>query len=147
MRDDSALGEEEQARRRAAFAELFPETPFLRNLGLVVDSYLPDRVVIRVPFRPDLTNDGSRYHGGVVAAAVDTAGAAAAWSNHDFSKGARGATVSISIQYVGACNRSDLVCRGRTVRRARELVFSEVEATDAEGTTVAHGHLTYRIVP
>jgi uncharacterized protein (TIGR00369 family) len=143
---DGPLTEEQQQRRRAAIAELMPTTPYLSSLGIVFDRYDPDDVTIRLPFRPDLTNDGTYYHGGVIAAVMDTTGAAAAWSNHDFDKGARASTVAMSIQYVGACKQSDLVCHARTVRRGKELTFTEITATDADGAVVAHGVQTYRIV-
>lgn len=143
---DGPLSEEQQQRRRAAIAELMPTTPYLSSLGIVFERYEPDDVAIRLPFRADLTNDGTYYHGGVIAAVMDTTGAAAAWSNHDFDKGARASTVAMSIQYVGACKQSDLVCHARTVRRGKELTFTEITATDVEGTVVAHGVQTYRIV-
>ena len=143
---DHPLSDEEQQRRRLAIKDLMPKTPFIGGLGLVFDRYEPDDVTVRVPFREDLTNDGTYYHGGVVAAAIDTAGAAAAWSNHDFDKGARASTVSMSLQYVGACKKSDLVCHARTVRRGKELTFTEITATDADGNVVAHALQTYRIV-
>jgi uncharacterized protein (TIGR00369 family) len=140
------LSPEEQQRRRLAIRDLMPTTPYIGWLGLAFEKYEPDDVTVRVPFRADLTNDGTYYHGGVIAAAVDTAGAAAAWSNHDFDKGARASTVSMTIQYVGACKKSDLLCHARTVRRGRELTFTEITATDAAGAVVAHGIQTYRIV-
>lgn len=143
---DVDLTEDEQQRRRQAVADLMPQTPFIGWLGLRFDEFTPDRVVARVPFRPELTNDGTYYHGGVIASAVDTAGAAAAWSNHDFAKGVRASTVSMSLQYVGACKKSDLVCTATTVRRGRELIFTEITATDAGGAVVAHAVQTYRIV-
>jgi acyl-coenzyme A thioesterase PaaI-like protein len=61
------------------------------------------------------------------------------------SKRAPAATVSMTVQYVGATKRSDLVCHGRTVRRRKELVFTEITATDSDGTVVAHAVQTYRI--
>lgn len=143
---DDKLSDDEQRRRRAAIAEIMPKTPYLAGLGVIFDSYEPDAVSLRLPFRADLTNDGTYYHGGVIAAVMDTAGAAAAWSNHDFDKGARASTVAMSIQYVGACKKSDLICHARAVRRGRELTFTEITATDAEGAVVAHGIQTYRIV-
>jgi uncharacterized protein (TIGR00369 family) len=143
---DGPLSEEQQQRRRAAIADLMPTTPYLSSLGIVFERYEPDDVTIRLPFRADLTNDGTYYHGGVIAAVMDTTGAAAAWSNHDFDKGARASTVAMSIQYVGACKQSDLVCHARTVRRGKELTFTEITATDADGAVVAHGVQTYRIV-
>ena len=141
-----SLSEEEQQRRRAAVRDLMPTTPFLAGLGIVIERYEPDEVTVRLPFRADLTNDGTYYHGGVIASVVDTAGAAAAWSNHDFDKGARASTIAMSVQYVGACKQSDLVCHGRAIRRGKELTFTEITATDASGTVVAHAVQTYRIV-
>jgi uncharacterized protein (TIGR00369 family) len=140
------LTDDEQKRRRLAVRDLMPTTPFLAGLGVVFDRYDPDDVVLRLPFRADLTNDGTFFHGGVVASVIDTAGAAAAWSNHDFDKGSRASTIAMSIQYVGAAKRSDLVCHARTVRRGRELTFTEITATDADGAVVAHAVQTYRIV-
>ncbi len=123
-----------------------PQTPFLAGLGIVIERYEPDEAILRLPFRPDLTNDGSYYHGGVIASVLDTAGAAAAWSNHDFNKGQRASTVAMSVQYVGACRKADLICHARAVRRGKELTFTEITATDPEGTVVAHALQTYRIV-
>lgn len=141
-----SLDEEQQRRRRLAVRDLMPKTPFLAGLGIVFERYEPDDVTIRLPFREDLTNDGTFFHGGVIASVMDTAGAAAAWSNHDFDKGSRASTVAMSIQYVGAAKKSDLVCHARAVRRGKELIFTEITATDSDGRTVAHGVQTYRIV-
>jgi uncharacterized protein (TIGR00369 family) len=140
-----SLTDDQQQRRRQAVVELMPSTPYMSWLGIAFDRYEPDHVTIRLPFREDLTNDGTYYHGGVIAAAMDTTGAAAAWSNHDFEKGTRASTISMTINYVGAAKRSDLICHARTVRRRKELVFTEITATDSEGTVVAHAVQTYRL--
>jgi uncharacterized protein (TIGR00369 family) len=140
------LTDEQQQKRRRAVRELMTTTPFLAGLGIVFERYEPDDVTIRLPFREDLTNDGTYFHGGVIASVMDTAGAAAAWSNHDFDRGMRASTVAMSIQYVGAAKNSDLVCHGRTVRRRKELTFTEITATDDDGDVVAHAVQTYRIV-
>ena len=140
------LSDEDQQKRRAAVAKLMPTTPYLSALGIVIERFEPDHATVRLPFREDLTNDGTYYHGGVIASVLDTTGALAVWSNHDFDKGARASTVAMSVQYVGACKRSDLVCHGTVVRRGKELAFAEMRATDADDAVVAHGMLTYRIV-
>lgn len=140
------LSDAQQHAMRRAVPETMLATPYLAWLGLRFERYEPDEVVMCLPFRPELTNDGTYYHGGVVAAAIDTAGAAAAWSNHDFNKGVRASTVAMSVQYVGAAKQSDLICRGRVVRRGKELTFTEITATDAAGAVVAHAVQTYRIV-
>lgn len=140
------LTEEEQHKRRQAVRDMMPTTPFLAGLGIVFERYEPDNVTIRLPFRDDLTNDGTYFHGGVIASVMDTAGAAAAWSNHDFDKGMRASTVAMSVQYTGAAKQCDLLCHARTTRRRKELTFTEITATDADGNVVAHAVQTYRIV-
>jgi len=140
-----ALTDEEQESRRQAMPALFLGTPFLATLGLVVERYQPDDVEIRLPFRHELSNDGRTYHGGVVATMLDTAGALAAWSNHDFDRGVRAATVAMSVQYLAASDRTDLHCRAKAIRRARELIFTEMTATDPGGRILAQGLQTYRI--
>jgi uncharacterized protein (TIGR00369 family) len=140
------LSEDQQRAMRQAVPGVMATAPYMAWVGIAFDRYEPDDVVMRVPFREELTNDGVVYHGGVIATALDTAGAAAAWSNHDFEKGNRASTVSMSVQYVGAAKRSDLVCTARTVRRARELIFTEITAADDAGRPVAHAVQTYRIV-
>lgn len=143
---EERLTDEQQQQRRLAVRDLMLTTPFLAGLGIVFERYEPDDVTIRLPFRADLTNDGTYFHGGVIASVLDTTGAAAAWSNHDFDKGMRASTVAMSIQYTGAAKQSDLLCHARTIRRRKELTFTEITATDADGSVVAHAVQTYRIV-
>jgi uncharacterized protein (TIGR00369 family) len=140
------LNPEQQQERRRAVRDLILTTPFIGGMGIVFERYEPDEVIVRLPFREDLTNDGTYYHGGLIASILDTTGAACAWSNHDFEKGTRGATITMSIQYTGAAKRSDLVCHARTTRRRKELTFTEITATDGDGDIVAHAVQTYRIV-
>lgn len=140
------LTAEEQHARRQAIRDMFPETPYMKSVGVVIERYEPDEVVMRLPFRADLTNDGSAYHGGVIASLMDSAGGLAAWSGHDFDKGVRAATVSLSVHYLGlARSGSDLWCEGRALKRGRELIFCEMRVTDDAGRLVADGQLTYRI--
>ena len=146
MTMSDALTDDEQQERRRAVVEMMPKTPFIGGLGLVFEEISPNSAVVRLPFRHDLTNDGTFYHGGVVASVIDTCGALAAWSDHDFNKGMRASTIAMSVQYVGACKRSDLICRATTIKRGKELIFTEITGTDAEGAIVAHAVQTYRIV-
>lgn len=74
------LTAEQQHARRQAVRDLMTRTPFIGGLGIVFERYEPDDVTIRLPFRANLTNDGTYFHGGVIASVMDTAGATAAWS-------------------------------------------------------------------
>jgi acyl-coenzyme A thioesterase PaaI-like protein len=57
----------------------------------------------------------------------------------------RASTVSMALQYVAAGLGGDLLCTAKTVRRARELIFTEITASDGTGRVLAHGLQTYRI--
>jgi uncharacterized protein (TIGR00369 family) len=146
MGEAQQLTEEQQEEYRKAVPGIMLKTPYLSTMGFSFDRYEHDDIVLRLAFREEFTNDGKVYHGGVIGTAIDTAGAAAAWSNHDFNKGMRASTVSMSIQYIGTAKRSDLLCHARALKRGKELIFTEITATDAEGNVVAHALQTYRIV-
>jgi uncharacterized protein (TIGR00369 family) len=126
--------------------DIMISTPYIAGLGVVVERWEADGVRLRVPFTERLTNDGAIYHGGAVASLVDTAGASAVFAGHDFDKGARAATVSMTVNYTGAGRSSDLIAEATCVKRGQELSFSEIRVTDPDGKLVATGSLVYRIV-
>jgi uncharacterized protein (TIGR00369 family) len=138
---------EEQQKRREFMRGAMTKTPYIASLGIVVERWSPDGVTLRMPFDPELTNDGAVYHGGAVASLMDTTGAAAVWAGHDFDKGTRAATVSMTINYTGAAGSADLLAHAVCVKRGRELSFSEIRVHDPDGKPVATGTLVYRIVP
>ncbi|GIU88194.1 MAG: hypothetical protein KatS3mg009_2709 [Acidimicrobiia bacterium] len=141
-----ALTEEEQAAWRERMRTLMVRTRFIESMGTTVEEWGPDGVRLRVPFSDHLTNDGKEYHGGAVAALVDTAGAAAVWAGHDFDKGLRASTVTMTVNYTGRAE-GDLVATARCVKRGRDTHFSEIRVEDSRGRLVATGSLVYRIVP
>jgi len=141
-----ALTAEEQAEWREQMRSLLVRTPFIETLGTVVEEWGPDGVCLRVPFAHHLTNDGKEFHGGAIASLIDTAGAAAVWAGHDFDRGLRASTVSMTVNYTGRA-KGDLIAKARCVKRGRDTHFSEIRVEDPGGTLVATGSLVYRIVP
>jgi uncharacterized protein (TIGR00369 family) len=142
-----ALTDDEQDRWRATLRAQMTKTPYIGGLGIVIEEWSPAGARLRLPFSAELTNDGKAFHGGVVASLVDTAGAAAVWAGHDFDKGMRAATVSLTVNYTGAGRATDLVADAVCVKRGRDLAFSEIRVSDPEGRGVATATLVYRIVP
>lgn len=140
------MTDEEQAKWRARMRDVMVGTNFIAGLGAEVQTWNTEEVVLRVPFAERLTNDGREYHGGVIAALMDTAGAAAVWAGHDFDKGLKASTVSMTVNYTGRA-QGDLLAIARCVKRGRDLAFSEIRVEDPSGTLVATGTLVYRIVP
>ncbi|HEX7521224.1 MAG TPA: PaaI family thioesterase [Acidimicrobiia bacterium] len=142
-----ALSPDEQRERRAFLRSSIVRTRYIGSLGIVVERWDEDAVQLRLPFDAALTNDGSAFHGGAIASLMDTTGASAVWAGHDFDKGTRAATVTMTINYLGAAQGTDLVADAVCVKRGRELSFAEVRVHDPDGKPVATGTLVYRIVP
>ncbi len=142
-----ALSPEEQADLRNGAREAMIRSNFIASLGIVAERWEESGVRLRLPFDARLTNDGAMHHGGVVASLMDTAGASSVWAGHDFEKGARAATVSMTVNYTGAAIGADLIAEAVCVKRGREIAFAEIRVADPAGKSVATGTLVYRIVP
>jgi acyl-coenzyme A thioesterase PaaI-like protein len=57
-----------------------PASPFARELGIELVDLRLDEAELRLPYEPRLATLGDVVHGGAIAALLDTAGMAAAWS-------------------------------------------------------------------
>ncbi|MCH5677569.1 PaaI family thioesterase [Streptomyces gilvus] len=128
---------------------MFSKVPFIRALGLELVEWEGQEgvVVVRMPWADMADNGGGTPHGGAVATLLDTTGAAAVWNGHDYERGTRGSTISLTVNYLGAARNEAVVATGRCVRRARELNFATVEAVSESGRPVASCVMTYRIAP
>ena len=118
--------------------------PFFSLLGLHIEEVQPDFCRMRLPFRPALRTAGEVVHGGAVASLIDSAGVVAVWSNVP-SEITRGATASITVNYLAAAEGVDLTAEARIVRRGRSVVFVEVDVSSPDGEPVAKGTLVYKL--
>lgn len=120
-------------------------SPFHRLLGIKGEWIEPGRAVLVIPVRPELVGDPRRpaLHGGVVAALVDTAGGAAAWSTVSAEDAV--STVDLSVDYLeaaglGAPLRGEAV----VVRKGSRLCHVRMSVTQ-DGVPVAEGRGVYSI--
>jgi uncharacterized protein (TIGR00369 family) len=120
-------------------------SPYGRLLGLVLESAEPDRVVVRLPYRGEVTTLGDTVHGGAIAGLVDTAATAAFWAKPGLAAGARGTTIGFSLSFLAAGRGVDLVADARVRRRGREICNGEVVVRDAGGSEVAQAIVTYKL--
>jgi uncharacterized protein (TIGR00369 family) len=98
-----------------------------------------------LPFKPELSRGDELVHGGVIAALIDKAGTAAAWSYTDIGEGARGATVGLTVNYLIGANSCDLIAEARVVRRGGSISVIDVEVRNPAGELVAKGPVTYKL--
>ena len=128
------------------FFKIFESSPFIKHLGIKVVDHTPGYAKLVLPFNKDWTGAANAYHGGAVCTLIDTAGAAAAWSGHDFANGMKGSTVDIMVNYLSAGIGEDIFAEAREMKRGRQLVYTEVDVTNGDGKRLAKGLVTYRIV-
>jgi uncharacterized protein (TIGR00369 family) len=139
----SELGDRERHGRTMDFT--FTKIPYVVDLGIeLLDWSMPDVVRVRLPYHPRMDNSSGTHHGGVIAALVDTAGSAAAWNGHDYSRGRRGLTVSLTVNFIDRAGESTLIAVGRCLRRGARLSFIEVSVEAEDGRPVASGSLVYQ---
>ena len=73
-----------------------PASPFAQELGIELVDLRRDHAELRLPWAPRLATLGDIVHGGAIAALLDTAGMAAAWSDDVVPEKPAGATVSMN---------------------------------------------------
>jgi uncharacterized protein (TIGR00369 family) len=120
-------------------------SPFGRVLNLELDEIEPDRAVLSLPFDESLATYGDVVHGGAVASLIDVAATAAAWSAAEITDSPRGATVSMTVDYLRAARGERLTARARVTRRGSSLCFCDVEVAGPDGELVAKGLVTYKL--
>ena len=120
-------------------------SPFVGYLSIELVALAPGTATLRLPYDKTVTTIGSVVHGGAIATLIDTAGAAAAWSDAEVPTNIRGTTVSLAISYLAAAEDEDIQAVARVLSRGRSLVYLDIEATTASGKAVAKGLATYKI--
>ena len=130
---------------RAIVEKAIVASPYGRLLGLVLESAETDRVVVRLPYRADVTTLGDTVHGGAIAGLVDTAATAAFWAKPGLAAGARGTTIGFSLSFLAAGRGADLLAEARVRRRGREICNGEVVVRNPEGAEVAQAIVTYKL--
>lgn len=107
-------------------------SPLGRGLELALDHIEEGRVRIRMPYGEARTTLGDLVHGGAIAALVDTAATAAAWSTVKDPSGARGTTIDLGVAYMAPARGVDVVADARVARRGRDVAFVEVDVRPAD---------------
>jgi uncharacterized protein (TIGR00369 family) len=129
----------------ATIERFIVRSPYGALLGLRGENVEPDRVRVRLPFRPDVTTLGETVHGGAIAGLVDVAATAAAWATPRATLGARGTTVGFSLSFLAPGLGKDLVAEARVVQRGGTLCVLDVAVSDDAGRDVARALVTYRL--
>lgn len=125
-------------------AEFVRQSPFGLRAGLTLEHIEPERAVLRLAYSEEVTTFGDVIHGGAIATLADVAATAAAWSAAEVTGAPRGATVGLTVDYLGAARGQDLRAEARVMRRGRSICFCEVDVLAGEDL-VAKALVTYKL--
>lgn len=119
--------------------------PLAVLLGMELVSVADDVVSVRLPFRAEVTTLGDLVHGGAIAALVDVAATAAAWTGADLARSPRGTTIGFSLNFLQGAVGTDLVATARVIQRGKAVQVLEVDVRNAVGNACARAMVTYKL--
>ncbi len=121
--------------------------PFAAQLGMEFVDGGEGWVKLRLPFKKENTTAADALHGGAIASLIDTTGSMAAWTTSEIGNLRYfGSTVGMTVNYLSGVLSQECFAEGRVLKRGKEIIYSEVRVTDADGKLCAQGTVIYRIV-
>ena len=115
-------------------------SPALQWLQPTLEELELDFCVLRLRYRPELTNGSATIHGGVLATLADTAVAFALSTNFDGKMGF--ATADMTIHYLRRA-KDDVLARARILKKGRRVNVGEVDVVDSGNRPVARVLTTF----
>jgi uncharacterized protein (TIGR00369 family) len=126
-----------------AFRRIVESAAFHQLIGVRLEKADAEAgiAVLRQPYRPELSifPDAGVYHGGVIGALIDVAGAVAC----GLKLGRPTPTANFRVDFLKSPAKVDLIATGRMVRSGKTLAVADVEITDDAGEVYAIGRGTF----
>jgi len=119
--------------------------PLCDLLDVTATEFAAERVVLGLPWRPELCTSGGLLHGGAVMAVADSAGAACAFLN--LPDGASGtSTIESKTNFVGVITEGVLTATSTPLHAGRSTVVVETELRDGSGRLIAKTTQTQAVI-
>jgi uncharacterized protein (TIGR00369 family) len=110
-----------------AVRDSFAAQRLMTTIGARLARVVAGEIEIRVPFRPELTQQHGFLHAGVVTSALDSACGYAAFSL--MPAGAGVLTVEFKTNLLAPARGEELIARGRVVRAGHTITVCQADAT------------------
>ena len=124
----------ERLRKRLA------SSPALQWLKPTLEELELDACILKLAYRPELTNGSGAVHGGVLATLADTAVAFALSTNFDGKMGF--ATSDMTIHFLRRA-KDDVFARAHILKKGRRVNVGEVDVVGSDGRPVARVLTTF----
>ncbi len=110
--------------------ESFSKQGMMSHLGAEITAVRPGFCEIALPFRPEITQQHDFFHGGALAAIIDTAGGYAAFSLFEPEDSIL--TVEFKVNCLAPAQGEKLLARGEVVKSGRTLTVTKGEIVAVE---------------
>lgn len=107
--------------------ESFSRQLIMAHLGAELAEVGPGRCEIRLPFKPELSQQHGYFHGGVIATIGDSAGGYAAYTLMPADAGVL--TVEYKINLLAPGDGDLLIARGQVLKAGRTLMVSRADVS------------------
>lgn len=134
MKNTSFEAQDPEYQRRVR--ESFARQGLMRHLGAELVSLTPGGAEIRLPFRPELTQQHDYFHAGATGAIADTACGYAAYTL--MPADASVLTVEYKINLLAPADGDELVARARVVRAGKTLTICLADVFARKGGDEKH---------
>ena len=129
----------DEQRRRVEDARA--EVPFLKHLGVEVESVGPGSATLLLPVREEIMRNDGIVHGGAIASVIDSAFAFAIIPL--LADNERTVTIDLTIHYLRPLSGGVAKTVARVVRAGRRVVTVSAELFDENGKLAATALSTY----
>ncbi len=119
-------------RTRASFAR----QGLMAHLGAEMTQVLCGQVTIRLPFRPELTQQHGFFHAGGTSAIADSAGGYAGFTL--FPEGSSVLTVEFKLNLIAPARGDYLEATGRVIKSGRTLTICQLDVWAISGDARKH---------
>jgi len=137
------VGEPASAESEARVRESFGRQGLMAHLGAEITEVRRGQVTIRMPYRPELSQQHGYFHAGGTAAIADSAGGYAGFTL--FPENSSVLTVEFKINLINPAQGEALEAVGRVVKNGRSLTICSLDVFALAGrrrTLVALGQQT-----
>ena len=138
------MGPTEQEIFQQVINEMVPVHKFL---GVTLREIGKGYALLHLPFKPELVGDPrhNRWHGGIIAALIDSAGGAAAITTMVSEKD-QVSSIDLRVDFMKAGKPMDILAEGRVVKDGNSVLFAHMKVWH-EGTeeVIAEGRGVFRV--
>lgn len=111
--------------------DMFEKQPIVHTLGITLEKLEPGFCELRMPFRPELTQQAGYLHAGIVATLADNAAGFAAYSLMPAEAGVL--SIEFKINLMAPAKGELLIARARVLKSGHTLTVCAIDVSTIDG--------------